>query len=402
MKLLQINSVVNYGSTGRIAEEIGQTAIAEGWESYIAYGRNAQPSHSKLIKIGSSWDIKVHGLNTRLFDRHGLSSKSATKDLINEIIRINPNIIHLHNIHGYYLNYEILFNFLNNCKIPVVWTFHDCWPITGHCSYFTYINCDKWKNKCYECPLKMNYPSSWFLDRSTKNFIGKKKKFNSIKNITIVTVSKWLSSIVNESFLKDIPLRVIHNGIDTDIFCPKNYSRITDKYRLDHKFILLGVATSWGTRKGLHDYIELSKRLNSDYQILLVGLTKKQIKKIPNTILAIERTENTYELAEFYSAADIVLNLSYEETFGLTTVEGFSCGTPGIVYNSTASPELIDESTGLIVEPGDISGLISAIEHIKLKGKQSYSYECINRVNKLFNKKDRFMDYIRLYESLLK
>lgn len=399
--LLQINSVVNSGSTGRIAEEIGQTAIATGWESYIAYGRNDRPSKSELIKIGNDQDIILHGLQTRLFDRHGLGSKSATQDLVEKIEKIKPDIIHLHNIHGYYINIEILFKYLQNIGIPVVWTFHDCWPMTGHCSYFTFVGCEKWKTQCFSCPQKTDYPASWLIDRSEKNFNLKKKLFTSLPNVTLVPVSNWLSGILEESFLQNYPLKVIHNGINTEVFRPSTGTVFRKKHCFENKFILLGVASVWSPRKGLKDFIALSKLLNNDYQIVLVGLTRKQMEQLPDSILGIERTESVEELAEIYSAVDIVLNLSYEETFGLTTVEGFACGTPGIVYNATASPELIDETTGFVVEPGDIEGLMKAINQIKEKGKQYYTVACVDRAHRLYRKEDRYREYIELYEQLI-
>jgi len=401
-KILQINSVVNSGSTGRIAEEIGQTAIAAGWKSYIAYGRNDRPSQSELIKIGNDWDIKMHGLQTRLFDRHGLGSRSATKELIEKINEISPDIIQLHNIHGYYINIEILFNYLQKTNIPIVWTFHDCWPITGHCSHFSFVGCEKWKKKCYDCPQKTSYPASWLVDRSEKNFHLKKELFTSLPNLTLVPVSNWLSGILKESYLQDYPIKLIHNGINTGVFKPSTSRVFRTKHGFENKFLLLGVASVWSPRKGLKDFIELSKHLNSDYQIVLVGLSREQIEQLPDNILGIERTESVEELAIMYSEADIVLNLSYEETFGLTTVEGFACGTPGIVYNATASPELIDESTGLVVEPGDINGLMEAIIQIEQNGKQSYSDACVNRAHRLYKKEDRYQEYIKLYENILR
>jgi len=401
-KLLQINSVVNSGSTGRIAEEIGQTAIAAGWESYIAYGRNERPSSSKLIRIGSDKDIKLHGLQTRLFDRHGLGSKDATTAFIRKVEDIKPDIVHLHNIHGYYINMEVLFLYLKKVNIPVIWTFHDCWPITGHCSHFTFVGCEKWKTQCYNCPQKTGYPASYLIDRSKKNFILKKELFNSLSNLTLVPVSQWLSGILKESFLQNYPIKVINNGVNTEVFRPSEVSDFRNKHGLIDKFVLIGVATSWGERKGLNDFIELSKILESEFQIVLVGLNKKQIEQLPNNILGIERTDNIGELADIYSSADLVLNLSYEETFGLTTVEGFACGTPGIVYNATASPELIDVSTGIVVEQGNINKLTEAIYSIKKKGKEYYSEACVNRAHRLYKKEDRYKEYIDLYESLLK
>src|SRR5690554_4239501 len=247
-KILKINTVVNSGSTGRITEEIGQLAIKAGWKSYIAYGRNKRPSESELIKIGNSWDNKMHGLQTRLFDMHGLASKNATNDLVIQIKKIKPDIIHLHNIHGYYLNYEILFSFLNVVNIPVVWTLHDCWPITGHCTYFTYVGCNKWETECFSCPQKTNYPASFLIDRSKKNFNRKKELFNSLMDVTIVPVSNWLSDILKKSFLHKYPVRVINNGINTEVFKPTESSEFRVKYSIENKFILLGVAIDWEPR----------------------------------------------------------------------------------------------------------------------------------------------------------
>lgn len=400
-KVLQINTVVNTSSTGRIAEEIGLTAMSNGWESYIAYGRNERPSSSKLIKIGNNNDIKLHGLKTRLFDRHGLGSRSATDEFIKQIEVIKPDIIHLHNLHGYYINIEVLFHYLKKVNVPVVWTFHDCWPITGHCSYFTFVGCEKWKTQCYECPQKTKYPASYFIDSSRKNYILKKELFTSLSNLTLVSVSQWLSGILNESFLQKYPIKVINNGINTEVFKPSSSNTFRVKYGFEDKFILLGVASIWDERKGLKDYIELSKLLGRDFQIVLVGLTKKQIEQLPDNILGIERTESVEMLAEIYSSANIVLNLSYEETFGLTTVEGFACGTPGIVYNATASPELIDVSTGIVVEQGNINKLTEAIYSIKKKGKEYYSEACVNRAYKLYKKEDRYKEYIQLYNELI-
>jgi len=248
--LLQINSVVNSGSTGRIAEEIGQTAISQGWESYIAYGRNKRLSQSQLIKIGTDWDIKMHGLQTRLFDRHGLGSKSATQIFIKQIEAIKPDIIHLHNIHGYYLNIEVLFNFLASTQIPVLWTLHDCWPFTGHCVYFDFVGCKKWLTQCNNCPQTRTYPASFFLDRSTQNFNLKKELFTGVHNLTLVPVSQWLANLLRQSFLKNLPIQVINNGIDIETFKPVPSNNLRFKFKLQSKFIIIGVANIWSERKG--------------------------------------------------------------------------------------------------------------------------------------------------------
>ncbi len=400
-KILQINVVVNSGSTGRIAEQIGQLAIQNGWESYIAYGRNRRPSDSKLIKIGTDWDVKIHGIQTRLLDNHGLASKSSTLRLIKKIKEIKPDIIHLHNLHGYYVNIEILFNYLSKSNIPIVWTFHDCWPITGHCTYFDFIGCDKWKTSCHNCPQKREYPASYFIDRSKRNHILKKQLFSSVSSLTITSVSQWLANIIQQSFLGSFPVHLINNGVNIENFKPIPNSYLRDQYNLHDKMIIIGVASVWSSRKGLRDFIQLSKCLDINYQIILVGLTEKQKKILPKNIIALEKTENIQKLTLLYSEADVVLNLSYEETFGLTTVEGLACGTPGIVYNCTASPELITPETGIIVEKGNITGIVNAINKIKTKGKKFYSEHCIERAKVLYNKDNRYQDYLNLYDSII-
>lgn len=400
-KLFQINVVANWGSTGRIAEEIGIVAMKKGWESYIAYGRGKPSSKSHLIRVGNNLDMKIHGIKTRLFDMHGLGSKNATITLIKQIKKIKPTIIHLHNIHGYYLNIEILFNFLSIADIPIVWTLHDYWSFTGHCTFFDLIGCNKWKTQCNKCPNKREFPASIIVDRSYKNFQLKKKLFNSVTNITLVPVSYWLESLVKQSFLYELPTKVIHNGINTSLFSPQQNSNLREKYKINDSFILLGVANSWPQRKGLLDFINLSKRLDNKTKIVLVGLNNHQIKSLPRNIIGIKRTDSIKELAQLYTIADIVLNLSAEETFGLTTVEGLACGTPGIVYNCTASPELLSKETGMIVEKGDITGIINAINTVRNNGKTAYSDVCRKHVMSNFNSKDRYKDYFKLYSTVI-
>lgn len=400
--LLQINIVVNYGSTGRIIKELGQTAYQNGWNSYIAYGRKFQPRKSELIRIGSVWDVVLHGLLTRLFDKHGFGSRNATIKLVEQIDKIKPDIVHLHNLHGYYINIEVLFNYLAVKNIPVVWTFHDCWPLTGHCVYFDVVGCEKWKTECFSCPQTKEYPASYGVDRSNNNYHIKRKLFTSLKKLTIVPVSGWLEKIVNQSLFGKFPSRVISNGIDTDVFHPIKDTSIRDKYNLQNEFIILGIASFWSSRKGLYDFIKLSKRLDTSYRIILVGLNAKQRIHLPPNIIGLGRTENIQELVALYSNADVFINPSLEETFGLTTVEAFACGTPSIVFNATASPDLIIPETGFIVEKGDIQGLVEAVQNIKVKGKSSFSSACRELAVKLYNKNDRHLDYLKLYESILK
>lgn len=400
--LLQINTTGNSGSTGRIAEEIGQNAINKGWKSYIAIARNSKSSASELMIIGNRVDILWHVFQTRLFDNHGFASIRATENLIKEIIKISPDIIHLHNLHGYYLNIETLMNFLAQSNIPVIWTLHDCWAFTGHCTHFAYVGCEKWKTQCFKCPQKHEYPKSKFKDNSFENYFIKTKLFNSISNLHIVTVSKWLEKIVRQSYLQLNNIRTINNGVDINLFHPKEDTHKTKvKYNLGDKFVLLAVASAWIEKKGLYEYLKLSRLLKDDEILIMVGQIRDKIN-LPTNIINIKRIEDLNELADLYSAANVIMNLSFQETFGLTTVEGFSCGTPSIVYNCTASPELIDANSGFVVSPGDFITLRAALETIKFNKKEYYSINCRNRAVDLYNKNDRYNEYIAIYEKLLK
>jgi putative colanic acid biosynthesis glycosyltransferase len=399
--ILQINTVLNSGPVGRIAEGIGQTAKENGWISYIAYGRNERKSESNSVKIGTSLDVNIHGLKSIIFDNHGFGSVKATRNFIKQITGINPDIIHLHNLHGYYINIRLLFDFLSGTDTPVVWTLHDCWPITGHCVYFDFVKCEKWKTGCFQCPQKNAYPRSLFIDRSRENYSKKKLLFTSVKNLSIVTVSNWLANIVRDSFLLEYPITVINNGINTSLFTPGKLNTVKSEYHLEGKLIILGVSNGWNYRKGLTDFLELSKYIESDIQIILIGLSNHQISSLPSNIIGLNRTENLQKLVQFYSAADIFISTSVEETFGLSIVEAMACGTPVIVYNTTACPEVVSETTGIVVEKNNISALLSAIKTIRNNGKEYYSRSCENRVKSLYDKKDRFLDYIKLYNNLL-
>lgn len=399
--LLQINTVVNSGSHGRIAEEIGQLVLAKGWNSYIAYGRNDRPSQSKLLKIGNAVDIKIHGLQTRLLDRHGFGSKKATIKLVEQIKEIKPNVIHLHNIHGYYINIEILFNYLASSRIPVVWTLHDCWTFTGHCSHFDLIGCNKWKTGCFSCPQKTEYPASYLFDNSKRNYSSKYKLFTSVKNLTIVPVSNWLGNLVKKSFLNKYPQHLIYNGVNLGIFTPQNNKSSKIKLRIGNRVMLLGVASGWSSRKGFEDFISLSNFINPDCVIVLVGLNDKQLKKLPSNIIGVNRTENIQQLAEIYSAADLFLNLTYEDNFPTTNLEALACGTPVLTYNTGGSIEAVTPDTGFIVEKGDLNAVLAAIDIIKTKGKSAYTSYSRERAVNLYNKDDRYMEYLKLYETLI-
>ena len=398
-KLFQINSTYNWGSTGRIAEEIGQIIIKEGGESYLAYGRYHNTGLSKPIFIGNKIEIYNHVLQSRLFDNHGLLSKNATKQLIKQIETIKPSIIHLHNIHGYYLNYPILFDFLSNIKVPIVWTLHDCWPFTGHCAHFESINCYKWKKQCHNCKGLNTYPKA-FIDSSHRNFLLKKEFLTKVPNITLVPVSNWLEQLLSESFLSHYKTHVIHNGINIDLFKPTLDSTILRKFKIKDRFVILGLTNIWAKTKGLNDFIELDRLIDHNiFQIFLVGLNNNQIKKLPETIIGIPRTDSIEDLVKLYSHAGVFVNPTWEDNFPTTNLEALACGTPVITYNTGGSPEAIDENTGYVVPKGNIHELYEAIKKIQ-EGKINRE-ECRKRAEKLYNKEERFKEYIDLYNSLL-
>ncbi len=401
MKLIQINTSVNTGSTGRIAEQIGKLAMQQGHESFIAFGRRNNSSISKTIQIGSKWSIYRHVLKSRMLDLHGLGSTNATQIFVKEAREVQPDIIHLHNIHGYYLNVEVLFNYLKHIDKPVLWTFHDCWPFTGHCSHFDFVNCYKWETECHHCPNRKGYPASWFIDNSRTNYHRKKRLFSGVKNLTIITPSNWLAEHVKKSFLQDYPVKVIHNGIDLSVFRLEPKEGVMAKYKINGKQYLLGVASLWDRRKGLADFIRLRELLPKEYAIVLVGLNQKQLKALPSGIFGIPRTENVSELAALYCGASVFVNPTYVDNFPTTNIEALACGTPVVTYNTGGSPEGVDEHTGLVAEKGDVKGLAEAIKTITKKGKEHYTPLCRDRAERYFNKDERFMDYLNLYESLI-
>lgn len=399
--LFQINVVANSGSTGHITEGIAELMMAKGWTCYTAYGRWANPSKTILYRIGNRFGNCFHYLLSRVFGKHGLGSVRATLHLIGKIQSVKPDIIHLHNIHGYYVNYPILFRFLSTVDVPVVWTLHDCWAFTGHCVHYTAVGCDKWKyGSCRNCPSLNDYPKS-FMDNSQKNYKLKSLYFSQVKNMTIVPVSYWLERQVKSSFLAKYPIRVIQNGIDLSVFSPVK-SNVRKIYGIGNRFFILGVATQWNKRKGLDDFIRLSKLLKNDEVILLVGLSKKQISTLPSNIIGLQKTEDVLELVDLYSAADLFANFSIEETFGLTTIESMACGTPVLVYNSTACPEIVTKETGFVIAPHDIHQAYDVIQVLKKQGKLQYMDKCISYVQAHFNKDNKFLEYAILYDAILR
>lgn len=408
MKLLQIDSCLGVGSTGRITESIAQLAQSKGWDCYIVHGARyvKRPSCMKDIQAVSKIGEYKHYAEGLLFDNHGLASRSTTRRVVEQIKAIKPDVIHLHCIHGYYLNYKILFEYLNSIQTPVVWTFHDCWAFTGHCAYFDRIGCEKWKLECHNCELKNSYPTSLLANRSKYNFHLKKYLFTAREELmTIVPVSYWLEGLVKESFLKNIHTITIHNGTNTLVFQPRNTDALRNRLGIGSKKVILGVAMPWSERKGLPDMLKLAEMLPiSEYQVVLVGLNDKQIKALSANVIGIKRTNNAEELSEYYSLAEVFVNPTYEDNFPTTNIEALACGTPVITYDTGGSPEAVTTETGWVVEQGDIDSVAEIIINLSkydVDIKERLRKTCRERAVVEFDKNKAFQEYLNLYENII-
>lgn len=364
MKLLLINSVCGTGSTGRIVSDIWRMQKDMGNDVKVAFGIG-QPYYvakEDVYKISNKLDYYIHNALSRITDRAGFYSKICTRRLINYIKDYNPDVIHLHNLHGYYINIQILFKYLNSTDIKLVWTIHDCWPITGHCVHFDYFGCTKWEKQCYACKYKTSYPKSYFMNQSKRNFLQKKYLFTQ-KKIHITVPSNWLKNVIQRSYLGKSDIDVIQNGLNLNYFRPIK-TDYRHRYKLLDKKIVLAVSNVWNQKKGIFDLIELSKSLSSKFQLIIIGVNNKQRHLFPKNVLLFERTNNIEELVKWYSEADVFVNPSYEETMGMTTYEALACGTPAIVYDRTALPEAINLKNGKIVDAGNIKKLKNAVYEV--------------------------------------
>ena len=392
-RLLEISVVCGIRSVGRIAADIAEEYEKNGWECRIAYGRLNVPDNCKrfAVRIGDQINLAVHGLVSMFFDRQGLASRKETERFLNWADGYDPDVLWLHVIHGYYINYEMLFAWIKKRpQMKVYWTFHDCWAFTGHCCYFTAEKCERWKTSCYDCPLKKRYPSSWLLDNSKDNYLRKKAAFTGVKDLTIICPSQWLADLTKESFMGCYPIEVRHNRIDLSAFVPTR-GDFEERYKLRGKKVILGVASSWDWRKGLRDYIALSKMLPDDYTVLVVGLFEKQIRKIrkdlPDSryvkesesvtryasethadLLCMTKTDSVQQLAELYTLATVYANLSYEENYPTTNLEAAACGTTVLTYRTGGSPESCKPEN--VLEVGDLEAVVRRLKELNVRTKE--------------------------------
>lgn len=418
MKILQINTFYNFGSTGRITYDLKLVHEANGIESFVAFGPNSNVNFqlledNSILKLQNLLQRKWSIFCNRLFDHHGFYNITETRKLLCWIDLIKPDVIHLHNIHNHYVNVEMLFKYIKQHDIPVVWTLHDCWSFTGHCAYFDYVGCEKWKSGCHNCPSLRDYPPTWFLDRTKKNFADKKVVFKGVKNLTIVSPSKWLGSLAKESFLKEYPVEVINNGVDTNIFKPSSCN-VKKRYNLFGKKIILAVVAGDTKRKGSDILRKIPSMLNDEEVLVWVGINEKDSKISDPHFLSISHTNSRKEMAELYSAADCMINPTLEDNFPTVNIESLACGTPVVTFNTGGSIEAVLDyekiiydsniqysSVGAVVDKGNIVDLLTATRNIMSRGKDAYQQKCVLKANLYYEKSQQYLKYIETYKRIV-
>lgn len=398
MKIVQINTVYGTGSTGKITAALYSLARTEGFEAYAAYGRGKATSDTHTFKIGNPTDFLAHVLVNFFQGKSGFGSKTVTKRFLRWLDEIRPDVLHLHNLHGFYIHTGLLFDYIKSHNIPVIWTLHDCWPMTGQCAFFDYADCDRWQSSCHDCPIyRTEYPYSLFKDNSRRNYIDKKNIFSGVRDMTIVTPSKWMADIVKRSYLKDYPVKIIHNGVDLSLFKPVSSSSAPCSRK-----VILGVANVWEHRKGLKYFLELADVLDAaSYHIVLIGVNRKQQryiqKKYAGSVTALTRTSNQEELVQWYNRAYVYVNPTLEDNFPTTNLEALACGTPVITFNTGGSPESITDQCGITVEKGNTEQLKKAI--LSLENRPDITPSSCREQALLFDKETKFREYIELYHS---
>lgn len=397
MRIVQINAVP-YGSTGRIMFQLADALEKRGHKVLCTSGFTwRKSSRADFFVTSNIFEKTAHTYLARLTGRTGGFSYMATKRLLKRLDDFAPELIHLHNLHGWFVNIPMLFDYIRKKDIPVVWTLHDCWAFTGHCPHFDAVNCEKWKTECSCCPQYRSYPATFF-DRSRKMYHLKRKWTEGISRMTIVPPSNWLGGLVRQSFLADYNIQVIHNGINLEIFTPESSTALTDTFK-SGKHIVLGAAYKWDHRKGLDVFLELSKRLDDAYRIVLVGTDDETDRELPDNIVSVHRTQSQREMAALYSAADVFVNPTREDNFPTVNMEALACGTPVITFDTGGSPEIPDESCGVVVPKDDVDALEREIRRV-CKEKPFTAQQCLERA-KVFDESNCIREYLELYGSMV-
>lgn len=363
VRILQVNSVFGRGSTGRVVESVASHLKSEGDDSFVAYGRGDTINEPGFLRIGGSLDVATHGLKSRFLDMHGLGSTRATKEFVSRVQSLAVDVIHLHNVHGYYVNYEVLFDYAKSARIPIVWTMHDCWPFTGHCAFFTYVQCDRWANHCHSCPQKKSYPRSIGIDNSIQNFDRKRAAFSGHSQLIVVTPSRWLANLAASSVLQGYETRVIRNDPDFGVFhpTPSDWRRRTGT---DGKYVILGVANVWEDRKGLRYLQDLARTLREDEVLVVVGALQRGTT-LPDQVIHVAATHDARELAAIYATSDVFLNPTLEDNYPSTNLEALACGTPVVTFDTGGSAEALERGFGRVTTENTTRGLRQAIDELR-------------------------------------
>lgn len=414
MKIALINTVYASGSVGRIMADLYHTIEQSGNTAIVAYGRGSAPQEVYSYKIGDRVDFIRHVWHNFYRDGSGFASLKKTDELLAWLDEQQPDLLHLHNLHGFYLQIEKLFAYLKIKKLPVVWTLHDCWPYTGHCAYYDSNGCERWKVGCGDCRYHRSaYPYAIFKDNSKENFSRKRAAFNGIENLTLVTPSTWLAEEVRQSMLRQYPVRVIPNGIDLQVFQPgtgQDRKKSHKSTRTEEgRFELLGVANIWEERKGLVYLEKLAEKLSAEYHLTIVGLSPKQKRSIEGCfaktkVTACGHTDSVQALAAYYQNADVFVNPTLEDNFPTANLEALACGTPVVTFRTGGSPETIDEHCGIVVPKGDTAKLKQAVELVcsqRRKAQGSFGAQACRQRALLFDKKIRYQEYLALYQEML-
>jgi len=399
MRVFQLNTFCGVKSTGRIACEIAKLVQQDGGECRIGYGVPGISADSEpfAFQIGTKAERKVHAVIRKLFDAEGYGSWFATRKLLRELDEFRPDLIHFHNLHGCYLHLPTLFRWIEKKAVPVVWTLHDCWPFTGHCAYFDYAACERWKTTCHHCPQLHNYPVCIGMDGSKRNHKMKKRAFLKARNVTFALPCKWMKTKLEDSFLTQYPTKIIVNGVNLETFHPIQ-SDLRKCFGLVDKRVCLSVASEWDQRKGLAFLCNAAKVMGENYQFVVIGLSKEQIANLPSNMIGIEHTADTRELAAWYTTADCLVNPTLEDNMPMVNLESLACGTPVVVFDTGGCPEAIDNTCGIVVPKGDLQSLFAAI---KVASDGSFSSEdCIERARS-FDCTNTFQNYLKLYKELL-
>lgn len=394
MKVLYINVVCGTGSTGRICTDLLACLEKMGHSGAVAYGRGGAPESVPAYRIETDAGVRLHALTARLFDSAGFGSKSATQKLIRWIVDERFDLIHLHNLHGYYIHVGLLFDFLKQAGLPAVWTLHDCWAMTGHCTHFDFVGCEKWRTGCFSCPEKRQYPASLLLDNSSRNHQQKKALFTGVRGLHLVSPSQWLADLIAQSNLKEYPVSVIPNGVDRSKFCPASED-VRQRLGLQGKRVYLSAAGHWYDRKGLYDLTNLARLLNTEEKLVVVGLSEKQRRDMPDNVLALGHTGSVQGLAALYTMADVFINPSREDNLPTVNLEALACGTRVITYPTGGSPETLPEGGGIVTAEKTPQALLEAARALGPKPADAPAFDVLS-------KEKAAQRYLSLYEAVLK